>query len=133
MRTLKIVGLSFIGVLVLLFAVGFYFAARDTKSEDWTVNTSTASQTPKTREELIAGYFHAFNNSNHSVVNAVKASLSDPDSFDHVKTEYWDQGKTIRVKMDFKAKNGMNAIETAQAWADLNPEDGSLLKWGLNE
>ena len=36
--------------------------------------------------------------------------MNDPDSYEHVKTEYWDKGDYLIVKTTFRGKNAFGGV-----------------------
>ena len=64
---------------------------------------------PKTqievRKEIIKNAFSAWDGSHRGVTKLIKASMNDPDSYDHVETAYWDKGDHLVVKTTFRGKN----------------------------
>ena len=87
----------------------------------------TATPDPeKVRKETIERQFSAWDGSHRNLVRVVKEAMHDPDSFDHIKTVYWDRGDKLVVKMDFRGKNTFGALvkNTVTAETDL---EGNIL------
>lgn len=59
------------------------------------------------RTEMIEQHFSALNGAHEGVQALVKSQLKDPDSFEHVKTQYWDKGDHLIVNMSYRANNSM--------------------------
>ena len=78
------------------------------------------------REQRIARQF-APNGQHHKLTAMVKASMFDPDSFEHISTSALDQGERIFVKMRYRGKNRMGAltIDTEEAFFSV---DGKYLQ-----
>ncbi len=59
----------------------------------------------------------AWNGSHRGLERAVKDSLNDPDSFEHVETLTWPVGTDGRnqIMMTFRAKNGFGGVITSRA------------------
>lgn len=57
----------------------------------------------------------------------VKASLNDPDSYEHVETMTWPRRGDGRneIVMTFRAKNGFGGTITAKATGTINADDCS--------
>lgn len=85
---------------------------------------------PKTAEELrqeqLAPAFSAWNGSHINLTNYVKSNLKDPDSYEHIKTTYKDNGETLTIYMRYRAKNsfGGYVVNSAVATAQI---DGTLV------
>lgn len=114
---------TLIGVLVLGFIV----------VSVWTGNGSQPSKpkAPPTAAELrqqkIENQFSGWDGSHRHLERSVKASLKDPDSYQHIETRYKDNGDSISVFMNYRAKNsfGGYVVNTVVAKYDLS---GNLLE-----
>lgn len=90
------------------------------------------SSTPKTPEEIrkeqIEEHFSPWDGAHRNLVTAVKEEMLDPNSFQHVKTTYWDKGDHLVVNMTFRGTNAFGAVvpHIVKAWIDL---DGNIQKW----
>ncbi|MGA0556571.1 hypothetical protein ACO2Q8_07970 [Larkinella sp. VNQ87] len=93
---------------------------------------NSSSNAPKNRKEVVESHFSVFDGSHSGFVDAIKSKMNDPDSFEHVSTNVWDMKKTIRAKMTYRGKNAFGGVITNRAWADIDPETGALLKWGMD-
>lgn len=78
------------------------------------------------RLQKIKAQFSAWNGANRPVQDAIKAKMNDPDSYEHVSTNYVDKGKFIAVMTKFRGKNAFGGLvlNTAVAKVDL---DGNVL------
>jgi hypothetical protein len=76
------------------------------------------------RSENIDKAFSALDGSHIKLKQYVKDNMNDPESFEAVKTEYWDQDTVIVVKMVFTGKNafGGRVKQTVMANCDINGE-----------
>lgn len=74
------------------------------------------------RTEQIERGFSDWDGSHVVLTEAVKMSLNDPNSFEHVETSYWDQKDHLIVKMKYRAKNTHGGVITKsiKAKTDLN-------------
>lgn len=60
-----------------------------------------------------AEYFSGWNGSNPEFVYAVKSTMNDPSSFEHVETRFKDNNDgTLKLFMKFRGKNAFGAIIT---------------------
>lgn len=78
------------------------------------------------REERIERQFSGWDGSHRNLERLVKDSMNDPDSYEHVKTVYWDRGDTLKVVTTFRGKNafGGMVVNSVGAIVDL---DGNIL------
>lgn len=80
----------------------------------------------ETREAKIRNQFSAWSGSHINVVRQVKANMKNPDSFEHVKTTYTEQGDMVLVLMTYRGKNSFNAVVTERVYAEVSL-DGTIL------
>jgi hypothetical protein len=90
-------------------------------------------QKEKDRLSKAESFFSPWNGSNSELEESIKATLNDPNSYDHVETRHWNMGAKIRVKSTFRAKNAYNATITSKVWADLDAKSGKIIKWGFDQ
>jgi len=65
---------------------------------------------------------------------AVKKSLRDPKSFEHVETRTSKVKDGVnKVRMEFRAKNGFGGLNTGYAYAEIDNKTCKLLSWRLKE
>lgn len=76
--------------------------------------------------DALESCFSTFGHQIPKLTNAVEASLENPASFEHVKTEAAEQAGGYNVIMTFRAENGFGAIRTATVPAKINTEDCSV-------
>jgi hypothetical protein len=78
------------------------------------------------RKKQIESKFHSWDGSHTTVERAVKATMKNPDSYQHVETRYVDTGSTILVTTTIRGTNSFNAVvpTTFVAEVDIN---GNLL------
>lgn len=62
------------------------------------------------REKEIETQFSAWDGSHVNLTKMIKESMNDPDSYDHVKTVYWDKGDHLIVLTTFRGKNAFGGI-----------------------
>lgn len=77
--------------------------------------------------------FSAWNGAHPELVGAVRASLHDPDSFEHVRTVLAGQDGSPRraVVMTYRARNRLGGTVTARASATIFPPSCELLVLSL--
>ena len=85
-----------------------------------TVEPESAEQTHEAIRQSNQQYFSGWNGSNPQFVEAVKNAMSDPDSFEHVETTYYEKGNDLRIKMIYRGKNAYNATITSTSTCIFN-------------
>jgi len=78
------------------------------------------------RQKVIEEQFSPWDGSHYTVSRLIQKNMNDPDSYDHVKTVYYDKGDHLIVNTTFRGKNAFNAtiVNAATATVDL---DGNVL------
>lgn len=78
------------------------------------------------RAEQVQELFFA-DGRNYQVIQAVKKSMNDPDSFEHIETQHVDQGSgDVAITMMFRGKNAFGGKVVNKAVAMVNPESGAV-------
>jgi len=85
----------------------------------------------KTRSEVVDSSFLPFIGVHEELENAIKPSMNDPDSYQHVQSRYQDNTTTIYVITTFRGKNSFGGIITSQAEATLDGNTGKLNNWNM--
>lgn len=101
------------------FAI-FLFAAVALEDSN---RTPSPPKTPEqTRKETIEKSFSAWDGSHYNLERAIKKSMNDPKSYEHVKTIYWDKDNHLIIQTTFRGKNafGGTVLNEVTAKADLN-------------
>lgn len=81
--------------------------------------STTFTPTPKDGLQC----FSSWDGSVSALVDAVKSSMNDPESFQHVRTGYNSRsGQFMSIAMEFRGRNGFGALILDKAVADLNKE-----------
>jgi hypothetical protein len=62
------------------------------------------------RGRKIKSQFSPWDGSHRNLVKIIKESMNDPDSYDHVKTVYWDRGDHLVVRTSFRGRNAFGGI-----------------------
>lgn len=75
----------------------------------------------KTRAELVQGQFSGWDGSHRGLEKAIKESMNDPDSYEHVETRFKDMQDHILVSTKFRGKNafGGKVLQTVTAKVDM--------------
>lgn len=78
------------------------------------------------RQARIAAQFSVWNGAHRNLEAAVRASMNDPNSYEHIETRYQDRGDHLFLVMKFRGANvfGGKVINMVSAEADL---DGRVL------
>ena len=86
-------------------------------------------------EEIFTKKLSSWDGSYEKLVNAVKASLHNPASFEHVRTQYRVQPPTkenpsvsVFVDMQYRGKNAFNAVVTEEVNVRVDPFSGEILE-----
>lgn len=77
------------------------------------------------RQELVEKQFNGWDGSHINLTTTLKSSMNDPESYEHVKTNYWDFGDSIVIKTTIRGKNGFGAkiLKSYRAVTDI---DGNI-------
>ncbi len=98
----------------------------DPGNREWRDRLSSVDQalalqaTAAKRREQLRPIFSGWDGSVRSLVTSVKASMHNPDSFEHVKTTYVDAGDHLEVAMTFRGTNAFGGIVTNRIVADID-------------
>jgi len=94
--------------------------------EDVKVETVVIQKTPQeSRKEQIESQFSTWDGSHKKVVDEIKKQMKNPNSYEHIKTVYFDREKMdnmVKVVCEFRGTNAFNAVvkNTAEAIIDMN-------------
>ena len=108
--------LAVLGLLVLMAVV----AGSSEKEPTRSAPTAAASDT-------LAG-FSAWDGSHHATIAAIKKTMHDPSTFEHVETTYWDMGGKIVVRTQFRGKNGFGATRLSSIKSECD-RAGNFLRF----
>ena len=78
------------------------------------------------RKEKIEKQFSAWDGSHIKLERYIENVMKDPDSYDHVKTVYWDRGDYLVVQTTFRGKNSFGAVVINSVKAKVSL-DGDIL------
>lgn len=67
---------------------------------------------PDTRKEQIERGFNSWDGSHINLTSRIKSSMNDPNSYEHVKTTYLDNGDYLIVETTFRGSNAFGGIVT---------------------
>jgi hypothetical protein len=81
----------------------------------------------KNRKEKVEKQFSAWDGSHVGLTSAIKKSMNDPDSYEHIETRFADKGDYILIITQFRGKNafGGKVINTITAKVDF---DGNVIE-----
>ena len=84
------------------------------------------------RKKQIESQFSAWDGSHRNLERAIKQSMNDPDSYEHVETVYWDMQSYLVVKTTFRGKNAFGGlvINWVKAKVDLAGNIISVIEQG---
>ncbi len=84
----------------------------------------------KERREKVEKQFSAWDGSHRGVEAAIKTTMHNPKSYEHVETRFTDRGDHLTITTQFRGTNGFGGVVTnsVRAKVDLNGEVLSLVK-----
>lgn len=103
------------------------FTKAKADSEERTRKAEAAAAAAAQREKKIESQFSAWDGSHRTFERMIKNAMNDPDSYDHVKTQYKDLDSKIRVYATFRGKNGFGGMVVNTKVADFDL-DGNFLR-----
>lgn len=92
---------------------------------------SCKDEVPKTaaeeRSAKIESAFSSWDGSHRGLEKVIKASMNDPNSYEHVETKYWDREDHLIIQCDFRGKNAFGGVvkNSIRAKADL---EGNIIE-----
>lgn len=112
-------------VIGLIILAALFFFAKSCCNE---ISEAPSNSRPKTTEELIQSQFSAWDGSHKKLEDMIKATLNDPDSYEHDATIYTtNKDGSIRVHTQFRAKNAFGGTIRKEAVADFTVQ-GDYIK-----
>ena len=81
--------------------------------------------------EKIKAQFHPYDGSHQQLEKAIKASMHNPDSYDHVSTDWGlvdTVSNTLQVKTVYRGTNMYGAVVTNYVIVKASIDDGSIIK-----
>lgn len=104
-------------VIGLIILVALFFFAKSCCNE---ISEAPSNSRPKTTEELIQSQFSAWDGAHIKLERMIKASLNDPDSYEHDASTYVKNADgSLRVTTQFRAKNAFGGMVRQSAIADF--------------
>lgn len=97
-----------IGLLVVII-ISEYIKPVSTNQPSITTPQTNEEEAKQLHKTIIERQFSAWDGSHIQLEKLVKNRLNDPDSFEHIKTNYFDNQDSITVLMHFRASNSFNA------------------------
>lgn len=97
-----------IGLLVVII-ISEYIKPASTNQPSITPPQTNEDEAKQLHKTIIERQFSAWDGSHIQLKKLVKKQLNDPDSFEHIKTNYFDNQDSITVLMYFRASNSFNA------------------------
>lgn len=108
------------GLILILFAVTLMFGESNQSIE-------------KIRDEQVQELFFA-DGRNYQVEQAVKKSMNDPDSYEHIETSHVDNGTgDVAITMTFRGKNAFGGKVVNRAVAMVNPDSGAIISLAIEQ
>lgn len=76
------------------------------------------------RKQKIEKQFSAWNGAHKNLQQIIKESAGDPESYEHIKTVYWDKSDHLVVETTYRIKNGFGALvlDSIKVKIDLDGE-----------
>lgn len=103
------------------------------KGADNTTETTTEESAPAPidsaalRREMIERQFSAWDGSHIAVTQAIKASMNDPKSYDHVETRFWDMQDHLVIRTKFRGANAFGGVILGSVYAKVDLQ-GNILE-----
>jgi len=82
------------------------------------------------RKKQFEDQFSAWDGSHRELTKIIKASMNDPDSYEHVETVYWDRDDHLIVSTTFRGKNafGGTVVNTVKAKVSLDGQNIEIIE-----
>lgn len=79
------------------------------------------------RQEKIEKMFDVFDGSHITLTKAIKKTMNDPDSYQHIETVYWDMNDYLVVRTTFSGKNAFGG--RVKNWVKVKSDiDGNIIE-----
>ena len=110
-------------LFIILISLGFivYINHLDSSTEN---RYKTSSEL---RKENLENQFNPWDGSHIELTKLIKLSMNDPDSYEHIKTIYWDENTHIIILTTFRGKNMFGGVVKNYVKASFNNE-GKLIE-----
>ena len=121
--TTKKITTHFLSAVVVCFFIFIAFGSGDDADSN-----KNADGTPKTERQIqLEKQFSAWDGSHNTLTQLIKKSMNDPDSYEHVETNYWDMKDNIVVRTVYSGKNAFGGRVKNFVKAKFD-NDGNLLE-----
>lgn len=112
-----------LSALIACFFIVLAFGSDDEKKEE-----KNADGTPKTERQIkLEKQFSAWDGSHLELTRIIKKAMNDPDSYEHVETNYWDMNDHIVVRTTYSGKNAFGG--RVKNWVKAKFDDeGKLIE-----
>lgn len=111
--------LFLVGILVFVAVIEHLF------------NPSPPKTKAEIRKEQTDALFSAYDGSHVDLEKQIKATMNDPDSYEHVQTSYRDDSTTLYIVTTFRGNNAFGGKITKRAEATISAKDGHILNWDI--
>ena len=116
------------GCLIILIIIIFVFIFISLSGDSGEKPTLSKAEQ---RVERIEKQFSAWDGSHLELTRAIKESMNDPKSYEHVETRYSDMGDYVVVSTTFRGKNafGGTVVNIVNAKVSLDGKIIDILDW----
>ena len=99
-------------IIVVIFLIGVISATcSGPGSSSGNNQNNDHNKTPEElRKEKLKEQFSSWDGSHRGVEKHIKSIMHDPDSYDHVKTRYIDEGDHLIISTSFRGKNAFGGV-----------------------
>ena len=113
---LKVKGGCGVVIFIVIIIMCFSFLCNDADEEIKEPPTPEQGRT-----EMIAQCFSAWDGSHMELTEIIKSSMNDPDSYEHVETNYWDWDSVLLVRTTFRGRNAFGGVvnQTVSAYTNM--------------
>jgi outer membrane PBP1 activator LpoA protein len=78
------------------------------------------------RSKQVENQFSSWDGSHKNLEGHIRSIMNDPDSYEHVKTVYWDRGDHLIVQTSFRGKNAFGGLVLNSIRAEVSM-DGQVV------
>ena len=78
------------------------------------------------RKKRIEQQFSTWDGSHRNVVEAIKRSMKDPNSYQNTETRYRDNGSSLTVRTTFRGTNSFGGVVPNTVIAEVD-DDGNVI------
>lgn len=95
------------------------------------IGYSVYSSKPNKDEPIAVADMFSPDVSSTMLERAIKKTMDDPDSYQHVETTHTVDADRIYVKTTFRGKNKLGALVLTKAEGVLDKSDGHVITWNI--